>query len=179
MNTTTQPHHSSDALSIQGFSHTQEESYIALFRKIFCQSPWFESWSEHEVKRHLSHTMKHRSFLGFTAFLKNEPIGFLTGYCVFDRVALKFPFYLEQLFVDNRCQHMGIGRALIKELMNTLQEKKIPVIILSTQENSPAEHFYGKHGFKKVQTFCRVRGKIILYCTQKTRREESEYVSHA
>ncbi len=163
-----------DTLLIQNFSHTQKRSYITLFRKIFCQSPWFESWSENEVKRHLNHTMKHRSFLGFTAFLNDEPIGFLTGYRLFDFIPLKLPFYLEQLFVDNKCQHMGIGRALIKEFLNTLQ-KKTPVIILLTQENSTAEHFYIQQGFKKLQTVFRIRGKILLYSTQKTRREGSEH----
>ena len=170
MSTTTRTYHSSHELSITGFSHRQKDSYISLFRRIFCQSPWFESWSVYEVNRNLSNTMKHRSFLGFTAFLKNMPIGFITGYCLFDRFTLKCPFFIDQLFVDDRYQNMGVGKALIDELMKQLQENKCLIILLLTQENSHVEHFYIKYGFKRLQTVFHVRGKVLLYYTQNVRK---------
>lgn len=175
MSTTTRTHHSSHELSITGLSHTQEESYIHLFQKIFCQAPWFESWAEYDVKRNLRKVMSRQSFLGFTALLNNTPVGFLTGYCLFDRVKLTGPFYIDQLFVDDRYQNMGIGRALMDEFMKQLQERTCPIILLLTREDSPTEDFYMKYGFKKFHTVFRMRGKALFYYTQKIHREESPH----
>jgi len=45
-------------------------------------------------------------------------------------------------------QRSGIGSKLFSELENTLIEKQIKSIYLTTQHNIPASQFYQKMGFK-------------------------------
>ncbi|MFA5266167.1 MAG: GNAT family N-acetyltransferase [Opitutaceae bacterium] len=129
-------------------------SYCALFRRVFAQPPWSEEWSLDAIGKELGKTRARKGFIGLVAHDESDSAGFATGY----RLRWLPAFYLEQLFVDDRRQKTGIGRALLLELFLRIDG----LVILLTKQGSTAETFYIHNGFKRVLKV-RFKGKILLY----------------
>lgn len=60
-------------------------------------------------------------------------------------------------------QNKNSGKKFIEKLEVELRNKGIIFIYLLTKNNSPAEYFYLKRGFKIFFNKIPVKGKIIMY----------------
>jgi aminoglycoside 6'-N-acetyltransferase I len=131
-----------------------------LYIKVFAETPWNEVWEIDRVESMLSHFFKSQGFIGFLAESDKEIIGFVAGNS--EPFRLYDIFYLREMCIRPGFQRSGIGSKLFSELENTLVEKQIKSIFLTTQHNIPASQFYQKVGFKISEEMRFFSKRIIL-----------------
>ena len=129
-------------------------AYAALFQCVFAQPPWLETWTREAIGRDVARAMKRAGFVGLVAEEGTLSVGYAVGYSV----PVLGCFYLEQLFVDDRCRGAGIGRQLMAAMAG---RSPVPIVLL-TKPNSPADGFYRANGFVRALPPLRFRGKILM-----------------
>jgi ribosomal protein S18 acetylase RimI-like enzyme len=116
------------------------------------------------MNRELVEEEGHRNRLRSDAWLEKRMRGFLTGeyravlfeldgrtvaYVLYtDRTEHTDTIYLRQIYVDRSCRRRGVGREIMRTLMEEIwpADKRITVGVL--QDNRPAIAFYKALGFK-------------------------------
>ena len=129
-------------------------AYAALFQRVFAQPPWQELWTLEAILCDIARTMNRTGFVGLVAEEGSRGVGYAVGYSV---PVLRW-FYLEQLFVDDRCRGAGIGRHLLAEVV---ARSPRPVVLL-TKPDSPADRFYRANEFVRTLRPLRLRVKVLM-----------------
>jgi GNAT superfamily N-acetyltransferase len=141
---------------LRSMNETDIDNYCVLYKRIFIQPPWNEEWAIDKIKSIVLKNMNRKGFIGLVAEQESQGLaGYSNGY----RLPALRLFYLDQLFIDDRCRGIGIGRKLLLEMVHLNNSG----IVLLTKANSPAERFYVCNGFKRFIPLIRIRGKILLY----------------
>lgn len=86
---------------------------------------------------------KVRDKMGYIAEENGMPVGILRYSLFWDNT----PF-LNLLFVDWNVQKQGYGTALMEYWENEMREKDYKEVLLSTQVDEDAQHFYRKLGYR-------------------------------
>lgn len=96
--------------------------------------------------------------MGRLALFGNTPVGF--SHCVLhEGTWVDTPLcYLEDLFVDPSCRGLGIGRQLIRDLVDLGQAQGWSGLYWHTRDSNPARHLYDE--FVKADDFVRYRMKL-------------------
>lgn len=91
----------------------------------------------------------------FLAYMEGETaIGFTQIYPGYTSVGMSGIYTLNDLFVDPSYRNLGVGKALIKEVINHAEENNIPKIFLKTEvDNLIGQQLYESVGFVKEDRF--------------------------
>ena len=82
---------------------------------------------------------------------------------------------LEELWVDERCRHQGIGSMILREVERIAKEKGCRVVTLGTASYM-ARPFYEKHGYTVFTTLKKPNGYISYSLVKYLDRDTPEYV---
>ncbi|MBH5329266.1 GNAT family N-acetyltransferase [Eikenella sp. S3360] len=83
-----------------------------------------------------------------------QAVGFMQLYPLFDSLALKPLWMLNDLFVRPECRNHGCGAKLIAEAKRLAQDTGAAGVILDTAKtNAPGNALYPKTGFHRIEDF--------------------------
>ena len=82
---------------------------------------------------------------------------------------------LEELWVDERCRHQGIGSMIIREVERIAREKGCRVVTLGTASYM-ARPFYEKHGYTVFTTLKKPNGYISYSLVKYLDKDMPDYV---
>ena len=78
-------------------------------------------------------------------FIEDKSVGYLEYLIMYDRMEI------ENIFVDEKYRHQGIGNKLMSYLISIAIETRVVNITLEVREtNEPAKRLYKKFGFREV-----------------------------
>ncbi|KST66823.1 hypothetical protein BC008_36505 [Mastigocoleus testarum BC008] len=130
-----------------------------LLVQVFNKEPWNESWSFDSARTLLWEIFHTPGFVGFVFCDRKkllqvdskmlqagqELLGFIAGYseqsCNYRR------FFLREICVRSDRQRQGIGKKLLRHLVETLSTMDINLIYLLTMKDGELKKFYTKNGF--------------------------------
>lgn len=111
----------------------------------------------------------------FVLKVENED-GEIIGGCIAETYEYHWSrVFLEDLWVDERYRHHGIGSMIIREVERIALEKGCRVITLGTA-SFMARPFYEKHGYTVFTTLKKANGYIDYSLVKYLDRDTSEYV---
>lgn len=108
-----------------------------------------EFW--YSLDRHLPEKefdKKVRDRQGYVLYADDKPMGLLRYNLFWDNT----PF-CTMLFVDWSCQKQGYGHKLMEHWENDMKEQGYGMVLVSTQVDEEAQHFYRKLGYKDCGGF--------------------------
>lgn len=119
------------------------------FMEVFNEEPWNDQWEEGRAERYLMDFICTPGFTGIVATEGEEVIGFLFG-------AKRAWWSGDEFFIHEMCvkatvQNQGVGKALLKNLLEKLEAENIATVSLLTDRGIPAEAFYKKNGFEEIE----------------------------
>ena len=134
------------------YSNDYEESLIEAYIETFSGEPWNETWDHEWVLNRIRWVSNVPNFVGKIAIENGQVVGALLGYGIPFRE--KLDFEILELFVLPTHQGKGLGKAMVKELENSLPLEKYGVIHLITAKDTDSEEFYKKCGYKRNDKLC-------------------------
>ena len=117
---------------------------------------WGIDWDPENAKEYLTDYYEQKKFVGYVYEEEKSIIG-----CIFAQGKIagsKNEIHINEMAVLPERQGQGIGKQLLKVLMEYSKEAGMAGIVLYTNEHAPAFRFYEKNGFKLSQ------GTICMYC---------------
>ena len=145
---------------------------IALYRSAYSGAPYFELFTEEEVKHLLVELMGKREIALYVAITKDGEIaGFTWGYGLSPdeeiarqlegleelpeelRSAIKGSraAYIAELAVDSRFRNRGIGTKLVSDIVEDFRRRGFTHVVVRTNVgNIPAKRIYEKLGFVQI-----------------------------
>ena len=132
-------------MKIVTLNDSEIESHVALIVDVFSQEPWSEIWELENAHDRLLCYKNAPNFLGLSAIVKGELIGFLFGnYEPYQKTS---QFIIKEMCIKTERQRTGVGKKLINELHNILKLNNTSTSYLLTRKGSPAELFYLNSGY--------------------------------
>ncbi len=109
----------------------------------------FEEETDCPSKEYLDELLKSRRLLVISAKVGNEVVGGLTAYILFSYQVEGASIYIYDLGVKENFRNKGIGKNLIKFLIDHSKRNNIQDIFVDTEQidNEEAIAFYNKTGF--------------------------------
>lgn len=80
---------------------------------------------------------------GYVLFAENRPVGLMRYNLFWDQI----PF-CTLLYIDPKEQHKGYGKKLMEHWQDDMKEKGYGLLLVSTQVDEQAQHFYRKIGYQ-------------------------------
>ncbi|MBQ6655615.1 MAG: GNAT family N-acetyltransferase [Erysipelotrichaceae bacterium] len=111
----------------------------------------------------------------FVLKVENEN-GEIIGGCIAEAYEYHWSrMFLEDLWVDERYRHQGIGSMIIREVERIAREKGCRVVTLGTASYM-ARPFYEKHGYTVFTTLKKANGHVSYSLVKYLDRDTPEYV---
>lgn len=109
----------------------------------------FEEDIDYPSKEYLTKLLRSEQLLVITAKVGNEVVGGLTAYVLVNYQAEGASIYIYDLGVKESFRNNGIGKSLIKFLIDYSKQNNIQDIFVDTEQidNEAAIAFYNKTGF--------------------------------
>ncbi len=131
------------------FTEKDLQKCIAAFMEVFNAEPWNDQWEPERAERYLMDFVRTPGFMGIVATEGEEVIGFLFG-------AKRAWWSGDEFFIYEMCvkatvQNQGVGKALLKHLLEKLESDNVATVSLLTDRGIPAEAFYKKNGFEEIE----------------------------
>ncbi|MBN1616346.1 MAG: GNAT family N-acetyltransferase [Spirochaetales bacterium] len=122
------------------------ESIEALFVEVFSGDPWNDDWSDRaQLRSYLRDIMDCPNSLSFALYDGLSIVGAALGFIVHWYTGSEF--YVREFFVHPGRQGSGLGTFLLRSIEEGLRGRELRSIVLNTERNLPAYHFYVKNGF--------------------------------
>jgi aminoglycoside 6'-N-acetyltransferase I len=120
-----------------------------LFVDVFTNEPWNDDWSDKEqLDKYLSDVIDNKNSLSLGLIKDSELIGISLGSII--HWCSGTEFYIREFCVKRSNQNQGIGTTFLRKIEEYLLQRQIPSIILSTDIDTPAYHFYIKNNFNEL-----------------------------
>ncbi len=111
----------------------------------------------------------------FVLKVENEN-GEIIGGCIAEAYEYRWArVLLEELWVDERCRHQGIGSMILREVERIAREKGCRVVTLGTASYM-ARPFYEKHGYTVFTTLKKANGHTDYSLVKYLDRDTPDYV---
>lgn len=107
--------------------------------------PWNDEWSTESATLKLRHAVSSPDYIG--GVVRDSTGVIVAGFS--GNIEPYFSgdyFFLKDMFVHPDVQHRGIGRMMMSTLLEQLQERAVPTIMLFTGQTTPAKELYTKYG---------------------------------
>lgn len=121
------------------------ETFVSVFNK----APWNDEWEMEKAKMYLQDFSRTPGFIGILAVEGEAVIGFLFG------SRRKWwsgdEFFINEMCVKGKQQKKGVGKALLKQLVDEMDGSAVTNISLLTDRGIPAEEFYKNNGFEEIE----------------------------
>lgn len=127
-----------------------------IYSKAFPIEYWGIDWNPDNAREYLKDYYGQKKFVGYVYEEDDTIIG-----CVFALRKIsgsKNEIHINEMAVLPESQGRGIGRQLLKAIIDYSKEEGLAGVVLYTSEHAPAFKFYEKNGFKLSQgTICMYR----------------------
>ena len=127
-----------------------------IYAKAFPIEYWGIDWNPDSAKEYLLDYYEQKRFVGYVYEEDDVVIGCIFALCKIS--GSKKEIYINEMAVLPERQGQGIGRQLLKTLLDYSKESGYAGVVLYTSEYAPASEFYENNGFKLSQ------GTICMYC---------------
>ena len=127
-----------------------------IYAKAFPIEYWGIDWNPDNAREYLLDYYEQKKFVGYVYEEDDEVIGCIFALCKIS--GSKKELYINEMAVLPERQGQGIGRQLLKTLLDYSKEKGYAGVVLYTSEYAPAFKFYENNGFKLSE------GTICMYC---------------
>ncbi|PUU93667.1 GNAT family N-acetyltransferase [Halanaerobium sp.] len=119
-----------------------------IFLDVFSHKPWFDKWEdEKQLEKYLHELTDNNNSLSLLLVdEQDEILGVYLGYTFSWWQGDEY--YIKEFFIKKERQNQGLGSRFIKKLNDYLKEIEFKYIILNTDKDTPAYHFYQKNGFQ-------------------------------
>ena len=120
---------------------------ITLYIEVFSKEPWNDKWTSENCRTYLLEYINNPVFIVYLLLDNDIIIG-----CCFGHLKSWYTgkeFYIDEMFVKTEIQNQGLGTKLLNYVENDLRNHDIQRFTLLTMNNSPADKFYMKYGFKE------------------------------
>lgn len=134
------------------------DELAALFADVFNAPPWNDGWSVEQARARLLDIINTPKFCGMAEYSRGKIIGLIMGrgQQYFDGVH----FEILEFCVARELQGQGIGRRMLNEFTEYLQEQGVCNAYLLTMKGQSTEGFYQKNGFKTNESMCLMSGRL-------------------
>lgn len=126
------------------------ESIKSLFLDIFTGEPWHDDWSDEvQLNAYLTDLMEGKNALPLGLYEENDLIGMALG-----RIKHWYEgteYWIDELGIRKDKQGQGIGTAFIELVGKAALKRGAKRIMLLTDRDVPAYHFYSKCGFCEME----------------------------
>ena len=96
---------------------------------------------------------KDESVLEFVAVVEDKVVGYFIVRELLDIIKNVKYFYLEYICVDKNFQNRGVGKRIMKFILELAKNKKVKYIELTSgYQRIVAHHLYEKYGFEKRES---------------------------
>ena len=127
-----------------------------IYAKAFPIEYWGIDWNPDNAREYLLDYYEQNKFVGYVYEEDDEVIGCIFALCKIS--GSKKELYINEMAVLPERQGQGIGKQLLKAVLEYCKEAGLVGVVLYTSEYAPAFKFYEKNGFKLSQ------GTICMYC---------------
>ncbi len=139
-----------NALEIRKFNSSDLDNCAKLFKKVFSSDPWYDDWkSLEQARNYLSELIKNPAFEGLVACEGSDIVAVCLGHNRSWWMGKEF--IVDEFYVENERQGMGIGTKLLDNVSNYLLGTGYVSLTLLTNKGILAEDFYLKNGFYNNQ----------------------------
>lgn len=116
--------------------------------------PWNEEYEISEIEKYISSYLDSDTKVCFALMDGDKIKGVALGFIV---PSISVPYLrLEDICIDSTEQRKGYGSAFVELISSEAEKLGCDSVILGTQKNFPAHHFYLKNGFQEVES-------VLLY----------------
>ena len=135
-------------MNIRPFELNDVNDCIDDFIQSFNSPPWNEKWSRKRAHEYVNDVLNTPKFIGFILSNGNENVAYALCFKKYwwnknDRCKL----YVELFFTKPAYQQSGYGTMLLEHMEEYAKENELRSIMLFTQKDKPAYHFYAKNDF--------------------------------
>ncbi|MDI4585221.1 GNAT family N-acetyltransferase [Oenococcus sp. UCMA 14587] len=124
------------------------DTVTRLYIKVFSQYPWHEENKYDDISNYIKRLFQMNTSHCYLYEGDNELIGVALGFVKPWYKGMEYQ--LDNFFISPNRQHQGFGSDFLKEIKHAMLKIGIENIILETNKETPAEHFYFKNGFRSV-----------------------------
>lgn len=126
------------------------EDCARLFREVFAEPPYRESWSAAQALDYLERFWRFDPEHCLLALDGEEVAGAMFGYCYPWRNRVNY--YIQELFVRADRRRSGRGRGLIRHLLDSLGGTRASISLIANR-TTPAARFYEALGLRQHQRY--------------------------
>ena len=126
------------------------EDCARLFREVFAEPPYRESWSAAQALDYLERFWRFDPEHCLLALDGEEVTGAMFGYCYPWRNRVNY--YIQELFVRADRRRSGRGRGLIRHLLDSLGGTRASISLIANR-TTPAAKFYEELGLRQHQRY--------------------------
>ncbi len=134
------------------------ERYGEIYAAAFSGEPWNDPWEVGPATTHVKELLESKQAYGLEMVIDGEVAGFILGTSMLFSYGRTFE--INDLAVDPKYQHQGIGKTLLERCLKDIKEKGIVGVHLITAQEGALPKFYEKYGFNK-ETRVMLMGKDL------------------
>ena len=133
-------------LTLKKLDACEVETVKTMLKEIFSKAPWFDDWSDEEqLRAYVVDLIGNTSSLTFGLCDGDKLVGICTG-----RIRHWYAgtqYCIDDLGIATERQRSGLGGVFLKMIGDELKQSGIKSIVLYTDRETPAYHFYKGLGF--------------------------------
>lgn len=137
-----------DQMNLRELTPADLDACADLLRQVFNQPPWNDGWTVERSTVYVWDFVNTPRFKGFAALDGTELIGMCLGH-------VRLWWQADEYCIDEFCVHTAhqrrrVGAQLLGYARKQLLGMGVSCFTLLTARGTPAETFYGKQGFRRI-----------------------------